>query len=164
MDTTLVSDGNLNTATAHSWMCSTQMWHIALQATVEISIPHKNSDSDRKQVIANHSTSLDGCKRSFMFCQWISSETDRFQPALMQNSNIGRMILYNWWEVYMLSYRYILQTTILIILIFRPFNSLRPSDAIWRHRSGSTLAQVMACCLTAPSHYLNQCWLIISKV
>ena len=43
-------------------------------------------------------------------------------------------------------------------------NSLRPSDAIWRHRSWSTLAQVMACCLTAPSHYLNQCWLIISKV
>ena len=27
-------------------------------------------------------------------------------------------------------------------------------------RSGSTLAQVMACCLTATSHYLNQCWLI----
>ena len=39
-------------------------------------------------------------------------------------------------------------------------NSLRPSDTIWRHRSGSTLVQVMACCLTAPSHYLNQCWLI----
>ena len=39
-----------------------------------------------------------------------------------------------------------------------------PNDAIWRHRSGSTLAQVMACCLKAPSHYLNQCWLIISKV
>ena len=35
-------------------------------------------------------------------------------------------------------------------------NSLRPSDAIWRQRSGSTLVQVMACCLTAPSHYLNQ--------
>ena len=31
-------------------------------------------------------------------------------------------------------------------------------------RSGSTLAQVMACCLTAPSHCLNQYWLIISKV
>ena len=43
-------------------------------------------------------------------------------------------------------------------------NSLRPSDAIWRHPSGSTLAQVMACCLMAPSHYLNQCWLLISKV
>ena len=43
-------------------------------------------------------------------------------------------------------------------------NSLRPSDAIWRQWSGSTLSQVMVCCLTAPSHYLNQCWLIISYV
>ena len=43
-------------------------------------------------------------------------------------------------------------------------NSLWPSDAIWRQRSGSTLAQVMACCLAAPSHYLNQWWLIISRV
>ena len=43
-------------------------------------------------------------------------------------------------------------------------DSLWPSDTIWRHKSGSTLAQVMACCLMAPSHYLNQCWLIISKV
>ena len=44
------------------------------------------------------------------------------------------------------------------------FNSLCPNDAIWRQRSGSALAQVMACCLTAPSHYLNQCWLIIKGV
>ena len=47
------------------------------------------------------------------------------------------------------------------------FNSFWSSDAIWRHRSGSTLTQVMACCLTvltAPSHYLNQCWLVISEV
>ena len=43
-------------------------------------------------------------------------------------------------------------------------NSLWPSDTIWQHKSESTLAQVMACCLMAPSHYLNQCWLIISKV
>ena len=46
----------------------------------------------------------------------------------------------------------------------RKINPLGPSDAIWRQRSGSTLAQVMACCLTVPSHYLNQCRLIISKV
>ena len=44
------------------------------------------------------------------------------------------------------------------------FNSLWPSDAIWRHRSWSTLAQIMACSLMAPSHYLNQCWLFISGV
>ena len=43
-------------------------------------------------------------------------------------------------------------------------NSLWPCDVICQHRSESTLAQVMACCLTAPSHYLNQFWLIISKV
>ena len=41
-------------------------------------------------------------------------------------------------------------------------NSLWPGDAIWQHRSGSTLDQVMACCLKATSHYLNQCWLIIN--
>ena len=39
-------------------------------------------------------------------------------------------------------------------------NSLWHSDAIWQLRSGSTLAQSMVCCLTAPSHYLNRCWLI----
>ena len=43
-------------------------------------------------------------------------------------------------------------------------NSLWPSDAIRRQGTESTLAEVLACCLTAPSHYLNQCWLIISKV
>ena len=41
-------------------------------------------------------------------------------------------------------------------------NSLWPSDAIWRHRCGSILAQVMACCLTAPNHYLNQWGLMVS--
>ena len=43
-------------------------------------------------------------------------------------------------------------------------NSSWPGDAIWRHGTRSTLAHVMACCLTAPSHYLNQCWLIICEV
>ena len=33
--------------------------------------------------------------------------------------------------------------------------------AIWRHKSGSAFTEVMSCCLTASSHYLNQCWLII---
>ena len=51
-----------------------------------------------------------------------------------------------------------------VIKTWSTSNSLWPSDAIWWHRSGSTLAQVMACCLTAPRHYLNQCWLIINEV
>ena len=51
-----------------------------------------------------------------------------------------------------------------ILGVWNLFSSLWPNDAIWWHRSGSPLAQVMACCLTAPSHYLNQCWLMISEV
>ena len=50
------------------------------------------------------------------------------------------------------------------VRLFISINSLGPSEAIWQWRSWSTLVQVMACCLTAPSHCLNQCWLIISKV
>ena len=49
-------------------------------------------------------------------------------------------------------------------LCLRLFNwsSLWPSDVIWRLRSGSTSAQVMARCLTASSHHLNKCWFIIN--
>ena len=38
------------------------------------------------------------------------------------------------------------------------------SSATWQHRFGSTLVHVMACCLTATSHYLDQCWLLIREV
>ena len=34
----------------------------------------------------------------------------------------------------------------------------------WKTCSWSTLVQVIACCLTTPSHYLNQCWPIINEV
>ena len=47
---------------------------------------------------------------------------------------------------------------------FSWINSLWTSAAIWRHSCRSTLVQLMAWCLAAPSHYLNQCWLIINKV
>ena len=43
----------------------------------------------------------------------------------------------------------------------RWYSSLWLNDAICRHKPGSTLAQVMAWRLTAPSHYMNQCWFII---
>ena len=66
---------------------------------------------------------------------------------------IGQTIHQYWWVI--LVQKIWQQTTV---------NSLWPSDAIWWQRSGSTMAQVMACCLTAPSHHLNQCWLVIMKV
>ena len=52
------------------------------------------------------------------------------------------------------------------ICVTRPqwVNSLWPRYAIWQDTSGLTLVQVMACCMVAPSHYLNQSWLTISGV
>ena len=44
------------------------------------------------------------------------------------------------------------------------FNSLWPGDAMWRRRSGSVLAHVMACNLMALSHDLNQCWPITESI
>ena len=39
-------------------------------------------------------------------------------------------------------------------------NLLWSDDAMWWHRSESTLAQAIDCCLKAPDHYMDQCWLI----
>ena len=51
-------------------------------------------------------------------------------------------------------------------LFITSINLLWPSECRWYHRTWSTLVQVLTCCLTAPSHYLNQYWLplIISPV
>ena len=38
------------------------------------------------------------------------------------------------------------------------------SDAIWCCWTWSTLIQVVAWCLTAPCHYPNLCWLILSEI
>ena len=43
-------------------------------------------------------------------------------------------------------------------------NSMWPCDTIWWYTSGSIRALIMVCCLTAKSHFLNQCCLIISEV
>ena len=39
-------------------------------------------------------------------------------------------------------------------------NSLWPNDAIWDRDLGQHWLRRKACCLMAPSYYLNQCWLI----
>ena len=61
------------------------------------------------------------------------------------------------WGLWILSHKY-------YRLALSWVNSLWPSNVIWWQGSRSTLAQVMACCLTAPSHNLNQCWLMISEM
>ena len=44
------------------------------------------------------------------------------------------------------------------------FNSLGRSDAKWRYKSGSTLAQLMTFYPTASRYHLNECWLLISEI
>ena len=84
-----------------------------------------------------------------------------FPPALLTVSQFGL----NWYSLTYSKLRVADRHRLCTLsVLYSPINSLGPSDAIWRQRSGSTLAQVMACCLTAPSHCLNQCWLIISEV
>ena len=41
-------------------------------------------------------------------------------------------------------------------------NSSPPSAAYMRRWIKSVLVQIMACRLSAPSHYLNQCWVIVN--
>ena len=43
-------------------------------------------------------------------------------------------------------------------------NPLWPRDIIWWQITGSILLPVKACCLMAPSHYLNQSWFIIRNI
>ena len=44
-------------------------------------------------------------------------------------------------------------------ILWRHLATHWPSDAIWRYKSGLTLAQVMACCLAAPSNtWTNVDW------
>ena len=43
-------------------------------------------------------------------------------------------------------------------------NPLGPRDAIWQQIFWITPVQVIAWCLMAPSHYLNQYWLTINEV
>ena len=91
--------------------------------------------------------------------QWNRPQALQFQREIIP-SYTGYTIVYAIASIFY--YNAILTDGLLATL--KKFNWLWPNDAIWRQRSGSTLAQVMACCLTAPSHYLNQCWFTISKV
>ena len=43
-------------------------------------------------------------------------------------------------------------------------NELTHSGLVHHMTSWSTMIQVMACCLMAPSHYLIQCWPVISEI
>ena len=95
---------------------------------------------------------------------WVAGEMrclNEYHITLMNNWAYYRIIQYD--------ISYIFKANIFSCHI----DSLVLNDIIRHHRSKSTLAQVMACChqvqviaccLMAPSHYLNQSWLIISHL
>ena len=79
------------------------------------------------------------------------------EPTLTyHHRNLVAFILFIWVQFYRKRSRYLTLVWVWKFLIY--FNSLWPSDTIWQQGSGSTLAQVMACYLMAPSHSLNQPW------
>ena len=90
----------------------------------------------------------------------LSPDSTKSLPELMLTSHKRGSVAFTW-KQFPKMHSWILGET---CVRRYTFNSLWPSDTIWRHKSGSSLAQVMTSCLTAPSHYLNQCWLLISKV
>ena len=54
--------------------------------------------------------------------------------------------------------------TLDVVSNMNTINSLWPSNTLWCLRSWSPLVQVMVCCLIAPNHYLNQCWLHLIEI
>ena len=104
---------------------------------------------------------------------WISvSATER---ALLSHKVVRQQRTDNLWNSFVVSFYnwYFVNVEILPYWTYlwnKPIvreimlNSLWHSGAIWKYRSGSTLAHVMAWWLAPLSHYLSQRWLIISKV
>ena len=64
-----------------------------------------------------------------------------------------------WWWVYWCHIDGLVQEKRNSSALSMEFRLSCTNPSIWRHRIRSMLTQVMTCCLTAPSHYLNQCWL-----
>ena len=102
-----------------------------------------------------------GLTRSYVTCTFASGLVSKGQISIWHICLILKLALYKY---------HIIIIIILLSLYQTHYNknqqyiSLWPSNAISQQSSGSTLVEVMACCLTAPSHYLNQRWIIINEV
>ena len=91
----------------------------------------------------------------------------KFVPKVRINSNPALVWIMAWrWSGNKPLSEPVVVSLLTHICVTRPqwVKTLWPCDTIWWHRSGLTLAQVKVCCLVAPSHYLNQCRLIIKSV
>ena len=103
----------------------------------------------------------------FSFIFFFKLEADKASYLEVSLFAIGSIlhVAICWWELVLVLFLWNCRNeTKLVQVMAWHVNSVWPGDAIWQHRSGSLLAQVMACCLTALSHYLNQCSRIVSEV
>ena len=85
---------------------------------------------------------------------------DNAWQTSIYNFHQEQLIHFSWWiYLYQGQYYYFAQNKLkdwYNIECNKWLNSLWPGANIWQHRSGSALVRVTACCLTSPSHYLNQ--------
>ena len=79
-----------------------------------------------------------------------------FYSSLKELNALMAKVASNWW----VDFHWYLILWAMLSHIVLWFNSSRPDDIIWHHGFWQALVQVMACCLTAPSHNLNQSWCI----
>ena len=88
-------------------------------------------------------------KNSYIIC---SNQRLTIKSSITECSYIAFKVLRNWQNSLWL------QTLYNIIS-----NTLWFNETIWRRRNWSTLFTVTGCYLTAPSHCLQQCWIIDSE-
>ena len=90
-------------------------------------------------------------------CQWLRS---------VVTSNVQGWITHQWkWMVFFFGFCCVSLLCLGCMTdILTRFKPLWPFEDIWRQKSGSSLAEVMACCLTTHGHYLNHFWLVTQQV
>ena len=100
----------------------------------------------------------------------------RKKKHIAMYTNLTQWVAKDWWLKYLASrhtyhYKYFFMSGntwgnccffILNRILLGPPYSLWPRDIIWWHNSGSTLAQIMACCQTVSSRCLHQYWFPVS--
>ena len=94
-----------------------------------------------------------------MFC-WFNWQEVIFGSGNGWPPNRWEVITWNW-SRYLMPYGVTRPCDDFTVMRINP---LWPRDSIWHHRCSSTWDQLMACCLRASVHYLNQWWHLINEL
>ena len=110
-------------------------------------------------------------------CNWGASAMELLQYSTQPSTNTKmrgarplamglpqsyiQLLIYIKYEAWFIFHFFFLIKTITGSFTF-PINLSPPGAAYMRQHIGSALVQIMACRLSAASHYLNQCWRIVN--